>query len=82
MQRGYETKRKNQIKQSKKNKQTAKLKRLKLGLKAVDVAEYLGITIQSFIGKEKGEQPWRWGEIKKLIKLYDIKSIDELLRTF
>lgn len=82
MQRGYETKRKNQIKQSRKNKQTAKLKRLKLGLKASDVAEYLGITIQSFIGKEKGEQPWRWSDVKKLIKLYDIKTIEELLKTF
>lgn len=65
-----------------KRNERAKARRLKLGLRALDVADYLGITIQSFIGKEKGEQPWRWGEIKKLIKLYDIKSIDELLRIF
>lgn len=55
---------------------------MKLGLRALDVAEYLGITIQSFIGKEKGEQPWKWSDVKKLIKLYKIETIEELLKTF
>ena len=65
-----------------KRNERAKARRLKLGLRALDVAEYLGITIQSFIGKEKGEQPWRWSDVKKLIKLYNIETIEELTKIF
>ena len=65
-----------------KRNERAKARRLKLGFRALDVAEYLGITIQSFIGKEKGEQPWRWSDVKKLIKLYNIETIEELTKIF
>jgi len=63
-------------------KQRAKARRLKMGLRLIDVADYLGISFQSLTSKETGEQPWKWVEIVKLIKLYRIETIDELLRTF
>ena len=63
-------------------KQRAKAKRLKMGLRLIDVADYLGISFQSLTSKETGEQPWKWCEIVKLIKLYRIETIDELLKTF
>lgn len=65
-----------------KRNERAKARRLKLGLRALDVADYLEMTVQSFIGKEKGEQPWRWSDVKKLIKLYKIETIEDLLKTF
>jgi len=65
-----------------KRNERAKARRLKLGLRLVDVAEYLGVTVQSFIGKEKGEQPWQWAEVKRLIDLYQIKTIEELRKIF
>ena len=63
-------------------KQRAKARRLKMGLRLIDVANYLGISFQSLTFKETGEQPWKWCEIVKLIKLYRIETIDELLKTF
>lgn len=62
--------------------QQAKRRRLKMGLRLIDVADYLGISFQSLISKEKGEQSWKWAEIKKLIKLYHIETIEELLKLF
>ena len=63
-------------------KQRAKAKRLKMGLQLIAVADYLGISFQSLNSKEAGKQPWKWAEIKKLIELYHIETIDELLKTF
>lgn len=63
-------------------KQRAKARRLKMGLRLIDVADYLGISFQSLTSKETGEQPWKWAEIKKLIELYHIETIKELLNLF
>ena len=63
-------------------KQRAKAKRLKMGLRLIDVADYLGISFQSLTSKETGEQPWKWCEVQRFIFLYEIKTTEELLKLF
>ena len=63
-------------------KQRAKKRRLKMGLRLIDVAEYLGISFQSLTSKETGEQPWKWAEVQRFIFLSDIKTTEELLKLF
>ena len=82
VEKSLQTRRKNQLKECKAKGLKAKQLRLEKGLTMAEVTNCLGITLQSLISKEKKEQPWQWEEVKKLITLYNIKSIKELLEIF